>query len=158
MTVLHSTFIRLAKSISPIVQLDSPAISILPMQYLPILLLKFIRRFYKRQRLASICALLIGALFAAGVLVFLSAAAKQITYLIGYLSLAAAAFLLLFSYLNRRQGLGVDVARGWILRGGWDSHVLLIFFSLTLVLFLGIVAAFSYFLTIFLFSAFKGGM
>ncbi len=102
------------------------------------------------QRLAGMCAMLFGILFAIGVIAFFGTAAKQITYLIGYFSLAAAAFVSLFSYLSRRKGLGVDVAQDWMLRGDWRSHVSLIFFSLILIFFLEIVAAFFYFLTVFI--------
>lgn len=118
------------------------------MRNFSLILIKLIRGFYLHQRLLGACAVLFGVLFAFCVLVFFGASATKITYLIGYISLIAALFISLFSYLNRRQGLGVDIAEGWVLRGKIWSDFLSLIYAAMLLLFLGVVAAFSYFLVI----------
>ena len=103
------------------------------MRNFSLILIKFIRGFDLRQRLLGACAVLFVVVFAFCVLVFFGASATKITYLIGYVSLTAAIFISLFSYLNRRQGLGVDIAEVWVLRGKiWSDFSLLIFAAMLL--------------------------
>lgn len=119
------------------------------MQNYSVSLIRFIRCIYLHQKLAGICALLFGAFFAVFVLIMFGNSIRKITYLIRCISLAAAAVLSLYSYLNRRRGVDVGIAENWALRGDGSSHLLLLLYALTIVLFLGVIAASSYLSTIF---------